>query len=448
MKTVPQREYVPVAQTEKAVYRVFADVPAHVTRDPDESWPREHSKELFAPILAQVARGDAQATLRTAERLCRHRPGNNLCLVEYARQMLAYELTDQALAVLENVLGRNSRNVEALKLFGFAQMQKGELATALDFLGQAVQAAPADSFAQINFQTIKQRIRPKGAGLKAPVMPAVAIATSLPPFDLETGQAAVASWRRYGFQVISVNTQAESALLEANYPEVEFVHCEHTAREECGKDYQYLDSLLDALAARGQEVCGIVNADIVLRGSEADWALIAEAARERFVFGSRVNIQAADATHGHLLEPGFDFFFFPKEFPTRVPRTGFVFGQPAWDVFFPAWATQLGFPRSFCYSPVALHVIHKMNWNRTSNSRFAAMALSWLAPEFADMALGYAGCAGYLRLLTGTIALCLNRPAKGGAMPLFCHGPAMARHFAPVDPGYWLHDSDETLVTF
>lgn len=421
--------------------------PDHVARDPDELILREHAQEVLVPVLDRLRQGDMSAALRAAERLCRQRPGLALPVVELARLLLAEGAPEKAVPLLEQVLRRNGQHAEALKLLGFAHMQQGDLPRAYVLFGQAARRVPADSCAQINCHALGRRLRPGREG--GPVTTArPVVATSIPPKGVETSRMAVDSWTQRGFRVLSVNTAQERDQLAALFPDVEFRLCEDTARSEYGRDYQYLDALLDALAETGQPLCGIVNADIVLRGKPEDWDLLCGTAGQRLVYGSRVNVHRPDATHGTLLEPGFDFYFFPASFLARVPRTGFAIGQPAWDVFLPAWAARSGMPLSFCYSPMALHVEHPVQWNRTTNTRLLLTAVSWLAPELAGLVTGDGGCHGYLKPFTSALAQVLNRAPKAGAEPLFCPSSIMEGYMAPVDPLYWLRDTEETLVVF
>ena len=443
---IPPRAFVPPENIHDAIAARDFVFPEHVARDPDEIGPRDQCQEILAPVLGRLRQGDMPGALRAAERLCRQRPGNAFAVVEYARLLTAAGLHAQAAGLLESVLARNDLHLEALKLLGAARLKEGRAAEAMELFGRAVRRAPADSFAQINFQALRGRLPPRRASSLPATAARPTVATSLPPKNFETGQAAVRSWRERGMRVLSVNTAAERDLLAPHFPEVEFVVSEQTARKEFGKDYQYLDSLLDALAETGSPLCGIVNADIILRGGSDVWDQLCAAAGERFVYGSRVNVPDLGAGQGTMLEPGFDCFFFPAAFAPLVPRTGFALGQPAWDVFLPAWAARRGFPLTFCYSPVALHVEHPVQWSRTANSRFLLTAVSFIAPELAALLSGDPGCHAYLRQFTGALSSTLNRSAKGRARPFFCDSPDFTACLAPVDPLYWLRDSEETLV--
>ena len=418
-------------------------------RETDEALPRDHVQQILINVIRQLHKNDLHAALLASEQACKINTGSNLCLIEYARQLISTGSLDNASNVLEIVFKKNPHNVEALKLYGYLQIQLGDISCALESLTNALKRSPSDSIAQINLNALRQRIKPTKKLFQSSSY-STTIATSLPPRDIETSRLAINSWLELDFNVISVNTKNERDALAPHFPDVEFCINEDTARANCaGKDYQYLDSLLDALVAHGEDICGIINADIVLRGEQNSWNSVLHFAKDHFVFGSRINVNDLSQRYGMLLEPGFDFFFFPRTFPASVPRTGFVFGQPAWDLFFPSWATITNTPCAFCYSPSALHVTHPMNWSPTANSRYIAMALKWLAPNFADMVINYPGASvEYLRILTAAITKILNRSAKGNATPLFLGGKDHERLFAPVDPYYWAHSSDETLVVF
>lgn len=444
--TIPHRSWEPPQPSNVgSIGREFLFAES-MSRDPDEFTTREHYQELLSPILNQLTKGSISGALRVAERMQRQRPGHALINTEYARLLLAEGNFATALPVLDQVLNRNPQNLEALKLSGFAYLQQGDLPRALAFFKHAVRRSPADSFSQINCHALRLRLQNKLQSENPALSLRPVVATSLPPRGLEISKQAVQSWRDRGIRVLSINTASERDQLAPHFPEVEFCLCEETARPKFGKDYQYLDTLLDALAATGHPLCGIINADIILRGESTVWDQLCAAASRTFVYGSRVNVQNMEARFGTLLEPGFDFFFFPASFLSRIPRTGFIMGQPAWDVFLPAWITRCQLPCSFCYSPLALHVEHPVQWSRTTNSRFMAMALSWFAPELATMVADDPGCHTYLRLFTGAMAQTLNKAPKASAQPFFCSSPQMDSCLAPTDPFYWGRNSEETFL--
>lgn len=444
--SIPHRAWeAPTTPTASSIGRGFT-FPETVARDPSEFTTREHLQELLAPVISRLRQGDFTAALRASERLHRQRPEYAWTVLEHARLLLASGAIAEASMIVEMQLQRTANHSEALKLMGFAKLQQGDLLQALALFGQAVKRSPADSFAQINCNALRQRLR-RSPGNEPPTTSLrPVVATSLPPVGLDMSLKAVHSWLERGCKVLSVNTAAERDLLSPHFPDVEFYLCEETAKEEFGKEYQYLDSLLDALAQTAHPLCAIINADIILRDDPSVWGQVCAAAETRFVYGSRVNVAHLQAQQGTLLEPGFDYFIFPAAQLPRIPRTGFIMGQPAWDIFLPAWMARCNTPLAFCYSPLALHVEHKTQWKRTINSRFLVMAASWLAPELARLVMQDAGCHQYLRVLTMAFSQVLSKAPKAGAEALFCRSPMMNACLAPVDALYFVRDNDETLL--
>ncbi len=445
---LPHRQWEPPTQPFLAGLGQDFIVPEFVVRDPDEFPYRDNCKEMLAPVLLKLMQGDAEGAVQAARRLCQQRQGSLLAQTEYARQLLGIGAVADAEAVLKGALGRNPEHLEALRMFAFVQLQKGEIPAALEGFMRSAALYPADSFSQINLRLVRSKLRPRRQVATRVDSSRPVVATSLPPKGGEVSRQAVQSWLNRGFQVLSVNTAQEAELMQSHFPEVEFIVNENTARRETGRDHQYLDALLDALAQTKRPLCGLVNADIIFRGAHDAWDQVCAAAGQRFVFGSRINVQEPWANAGTLLEPGFDFFFFPSSFLAQVPRTGFVFGQPAWDLFLPAWARARGLGAVFCYSPVALHVEHPVQWSPTANSRYMTLAMSWLAPALAGLISGDAGCRKFLGRFTTTIASLLNQTAKAAAEPLFCKSESIGTPFAPIDKMYWLRGTDETLVLF
>lgn len=445
---LPHRQWEPPTQPFLAGWGHDFIVPDFIVRDPDEFPHRANCKELLAPVLVKLVQGDGEGAVQAARRLCQQRQGSLLAQTEYARQLLGIGAVADAEAVLKGALSKNPEHLEASRMFAFVQLQKGELPAALEGFIRSAALYPADSFSQINLQLVRSKLRPGKQAATEVNTSRPAVATSFPPKGVEMSRQAVQSWLDRGFQVLSVNTAQEAELLQPSFPEVEFVINEDTARQETGKDHQYLDALLDALAQAKRPLCGLVNADIIFRGADDAWDQVCAAAGQRFLFGSRINVQEPGAKAGNLLELGFDYFFFPSSFLAQVPRTGFVFGQPAWDLFLPAWARARGLGAAFCYSPVALHVEHPVQWSPTANSRYMTLAMSWLAPALAGLISGDAGCRKLMGRFTTTMASLLNQTAKAAAAPLFCVSESIGMPFAPVDKMYWLRGTDETLVVF
>jgi tetratricopeptide (TPR) repeat protein len=303
----PERSYTPKKIWDAKHQDHYFSLP--LQPGPDSFSMRSPTNELFSPIFHSLFQQDQAAAVQAAKHLYEIKPDDMRTGPEFARQLVAAGKPEEAIAVLEEVLKSGTTNMLALSLLAYAKLQTGASADALTLFTEAVTRTPSDAFAHINRNfLLKQRRKDKPPAVSD--SPSVCVATSLPPRNLEDSRRAVDSWLAQGFSVVSLNTEAEYALLAPHFPGIRFCINERTAKELVGKDYQYLDALLDCLAPESAEVHAIINADIVLQGGLEVWTNVARRASIGFVFGSRVNVEDLQDTSGMLYVSGFDWFFF------------------------------------------------------------------------------------------------------------------------------------------
>jgi GT2 family glycosyltransferase/tetratricopeptide (TPR) repeat protein len=204
----------------------------------------------------------------------------------------------------------------------------------------------------------------------------ITIATSIAPFGLEKQQRAVDSWIALGLRVISLNIQKEIDTLAPHFPNVEFVRVERDGRKLAGKPYVYIDDMLKALHATDSHVVGIVNADIILRAGSDLCRHLNAMARDRLLYGSRIDIERADDTSGRLYNRGFDFYFFDRSLATVIPKSPFMLGIPWWDYWLPVAARLAGADVYRLDSPLGYHVWHKTNYSDRHLIQFAKVFAS------------------------------------------------------------------------
>lgn len=455
----PAREQVRSLETEAASPRsgtqfdqrlvLPADVPLDFFGcDFDEPPARIPARDRLEPMLRYLRQGDRNGALRAIEQLCRRHPGRNFYLLELGVQLVGHGRIEDALSVFEDILSRNPEHAGALKYKAFLRFLQGNHTKALELFGQSLTLQPDDCFANLNFGMLQLALAPNKRRSQ-PGMPQTAVCTSLPPHNIALSRTAVDSWRERGFTVYSVNTQAEVDLLAPHFEGVLFHVCENTAREKFGKDFQYLDTVMDCLARSGAPVCGIINADIIMRGEKQDWARIARSGLGAFTYGSRANVHTLDDKHGWMYEAGFDFFFFPRDLTQKVPETQYALGLPWWDIFLPFWAMALGYPIAYVYSPVAVHPYHHMNWNFNLYYDLGLYTMrKFFAPLLGSMVAANPGRRIYLRRLMATVAFTAKRTPRGVSRPIICASEALRGAHAPIDPGYWLPLEYEMLVMF
>lgn len=192
----------------------------------------------------------------------------------------------------------------------------------------------------------------------------ITVATSIAPKGIEKQQHAIASWHALGFHVVSLNTPEEIAELRAQFPQVEFFAVKRHGKQLAGKPYVFLDDVLAHLrdAAKGR-ICGIVNSDIILRAGPEFSAYLWRESRDALVYGSRVDIDAAEDAEGQVYHRGFDFFFFDRAIIDRLPKTNFMLGVPWWDYWMPVGFQLAGVTIRRLDSRIAFHVRHVANYS-------------------------------------------------------------------------------------
>jgi len=196
------------------------------------------------------------------------------------------------------------------------------------------------------------------------IRPAVTVATSIAPKEIEKQQAAIGTWLDLGMRVRSVNSAEEIRLLQPHFPEVTFVAAARDSREFNGRPLIYFDDILKSLDTDGSGTCGIINSDIHLRADGGFLEFIAREARNSFVYGSRMDIESADHSTGTYYDNGFDFFFFDREAIGLYPPTSFAIGATWWDYWIVSVPLLRRYPVKKITSPVAFHVEHPRNWSQ------------------------------------------------------------------------------------
>ena len=213
------------------------------------------------------------------------------------------------------------------------------------------------------------------------------IATSVMPRRLELQRLAVESWLDQGFEVVSVNTAAETATLAPHFPGVRFVEPATTAEALCGRPLVPIHELMAALAASGAEVCGIVNSDIVFRDGGALHDTVAREYRRSLVFGNRIEIEEPAKDTGQPYRGGYDFFFFERAATGIFLGNGMVLGMPWWDFWIPVASRIGGLSLKKVAAPAIYHLSHIVGYDEAFFYSFCAVFLAdidRLIDRFAD----------------------------------------------------------------
>lgn len=220
-------------------------------------------------------------------------------------------------------------------------------------------------------------------------MPQITIATSIIPLNFDLQRAAIDSWRKLGFKVISLNSAAEAAIVAENFPDIPLTIVNRTAETTTGKPYVFFDDVIAALSAEQAAVCGIVNSDIMLMADAGFADFIAETAGDGLLFGSRLDVDSMADLDGEKFIYGFDFFFFNKAALRIFPESGFCLGVPWWDYWAPFVPLLTGLACKELLSPVAFHLKHETKWAGELFCDYGRMFAEKIVPLARDT--GFAG---------------------------------------------------------
>jgi hypothetical protein len=218
------------------------------------------------------------------------------------------------------------------------------------------------------------------------------LATSLVPHgDRGLQTAAVASWQRAGFGVLSVNAAAEIPALTRDYPGVTLVAAPSTAEKIAGKPVPYIHDLLKALRTTcgstplADCTVGIINADIHLRLTPDTVATLARASQRSIILGPRVDLASPHAladftpTGAETYSVGYDYFLMSGDVLAEFGDSPFCLGMPFWDYWLPLVALLKGHPLKTLRAPVALHVGHDTQWDNSIYLFFHALIADVMA---------------------------------------------------------------------
>lgn len=191
----------------------------------------------------------------------------------------------------------------------------------------------------------------------------ILIATSLAPGErIELQKKAIDSWLENGFQVQSYNEASEAEIICNNFPGVQFVSLDRTAKAHIGKPLVFISDILNDLRYTENNICGIVNSDIFFQNNPNLAAFLSKEASDAIVLGSRLEVEHFEDSSGKPDPFGFDYFFMPTDQIDKLSESEFVLGMPLWDYWLPFEAICQGIPAKRIVPPIGLHVSHDSAW--------------------------------------------------------------------------------------
>jgi hypothetical protein len=205
--------------------------------------------------------------------------------------------------------------------------------------------------------------------------------TSLPPklareiANIEVGRSylteCIKSWKRAGFEIISLNCAQEIRQLKPFGHDVEY--------REVAASRPRIGDFLHAIRASEKPVAGIINADILLSNHPALLDAIMDHAAGGMVVAERMNIDPLMLQLTWQTCHGFDAFIFATEPLLRIDLDcELSFGEPWWDYWLPLAYLAAGGRLMTTSVPLIFHLDHVQKWQDAHWSANGNKIVTWL----------------------------------------------------------------------
>jgi hypothetical protein len=195
----------------------------------------------------------------------------------------------------------------------------------------------------------------------------VGVFLSIPPrFDRWIGnvnygpairQEVIDRWRQCGFEVYSVNSAEEAALLKPLVRNVDIVGVEDVGRVR-------ISTIASIARSKQLDVTIISNADCIPLDAAILQALAALVGENDVCIGERLNFNQTSLIPTGFLCTGFDSFLMGAVALKNLPAvTEWRIGDPIWDYWFPYFQKKTGAALFTAGVPLVMHLDHEQAWN-------------------------------------------------------------------------------------
>ena len=192
-----------------------------------------------------------------------------------------------------------------------------------------------------------------------PTTYSVIAVTSISPRSVENQREALASWKRLGLSVVSVNTSKEIKKLRSEFSEVD----EWIENNDLGTFYasptQPINRLLDVATAKQKPIL-LINSDIRILGDQATILKVVESGKSAIGIRHNFEKHPSEATQEVW---GLDAFIVWPDQVAGLPEVVFSVGRPMWDYWL-AWSMLNGKRQTnWLGEPYFFHLAHQVAWS-------------------------------------------------------------------------------------
>jgi len=173
------------------------------------------------------------------------------------------------------------------------------------------------------------------------------------------------SWRKAGYDVVSVNSASEAEQISSIYPDVTVQAVERDGMATVGRPLVYLSDLLSVARLDTCSHIAIANADVMFL-NDAAVALKGWIPELGFAYSTRLDIDDLAGSNPRL-HGGVDFIILKTSDLQGLELPDFLFGTPWWDYWLPLVMNCKGVKGcrlAFNDLPVIAHLFHADRWSQ------------------------------------------------------------------------------------
>lgn len=189
--------------------------------------------------------------------------------------------------------------------------------------------------------------------------------TSLAPShkNYESQKAAVGSWRKSGYEIISVNSAEEINELKKDF-NITFYQTKNTGEADFTRPYVRISAILECFKANKKECAFIINSDILIKNNPVSAIQeFIKLSNKGLVLFNRYDF-STDISNASIFRSGFDGFILNKKWASILPESKLCLGQCHWDYWLPYLFYLKNIPIYRPREKFLFHKKHKLQYSR------------------------------------------------------------------------------------
>lgn len=184
----------------------------------------------------------------------------------------------------------------------------------------------------------------------------------------------VQTWINAGYKPVSLNHPDEIAVLQPQFPGVEFVPTHRTHKVLLKKHYVLISAMIDYAKERGEDYNLLINSDIEIydMGSTTDKL---KTMSEEGVIVMHRNDYKEDPNKFNEYSAGLDGFFINKKWLDIYPQSRLCMGQCFWDYWMPFTSLRSNVKTFLLHDAYLFHKEHPVQYSVENWQKFGEIMM-------------------------------------------------------------------------